>query len=103
MSDLHTHLDVVDVAIDQAHTHFLIKMISITKSESCDDATLQDLDDLIKACNRHSSTFNFLARQAVLLQKTRNSAKLIEHELNKICEDLTSHLPEIYQPDPDKK
>ncbi len=103
MSDLHTHLAEVDVAIDRAHTQFLIKMISITKSESYDDETLQDLDDLVKACNRHASTFNFLARQAVLLQKTRSDAKLIKLELNKICDDLTSHLPEIYQPDPDKK
>ena len=103
MSDLHTHLAEVDVAIDQAHTQLLTKMISITKSESCDDETLQGLDDLVNACNRHASTFNYLARNAILIQQTRHGAKLIKRELNKICDDLTSHLPEIYQPDPDKK
>lgn len=99
MSDLHTRLAEVDVAIDQAHTQLLTKMISITKSESCDDETLQGLDDLVNACNRHASTFNYLARNAILIQQARHGAKLIKRELNKI----TSHLPEICQPDPDKK
>jgi ferritin len=103
MTDLHTDLAEVNVAIDQAHTQLLIKMISIAKSESYDAATLQDLDDLIKDCNRHASTFNYLARQAALIQQTRHSVKLIKRELNTICEDLTSHLPELLQPDADKK
>lgn len=103
MTDLHTDLAEIDVAIDQAHTQLLIKMISIAKSESYDAATLQDLDDLVKDCNRHVSTFNYLARNAILIQQARHGAKVIKRELQMISEDLTSHLPEIYQPDPDKK
>lgn len=103
MSDLHTHLAEVDVAIDQAHTQLLTKMISITKSESYEDEMHEDLNDLVRACQRHVATFNYLARNAVAIQQARTGAKRIKRELNIICEDLTSHLPEIYQPDLDKK
>lgn len=103
MSDLHTHLAEVDVAIDQAHTQLLTKMISITKSESYEDEMHEDLNDLVRACQRHVATFNYLARNAVVIQQKLTNAKLIKRELNIICEDLTFHLPEGFQSHSDKK